>query len=238
MALKQKDRIEYFVPILASGTGTTAEFVIRATQTDVLYADTSLVISNNADAGVFDRVEQLNGQYDLNIQTAHIGPKPGDQKYSDNPYEQTVEESKSIYETIMEQADGRPTVVLLAGYLRKLRGPALDKLDVYNTHPAILPATKGTYGMQAHRKVAQLRLIRSAQILHKVTADYDEGPIVKINKFPVPVAPEGAAKEEIEKIAKAIEGIAQNTEKAHLPKDLDNLLLELQGFEFHRIRSI
>jgi|GEM_PF-5477885 len=223
-----KSSHEFFVPILASGKGSTAEFVIRATQTGVLQnADTGLVISNNAKAGVFDVAGQLSSQYpNLHIQTAHIGPTPENDMYEDSPIEQTKQESEAIYELIMEQADGRPVVVLLAGYLRKLRGPTLDELVVYNTHPAALPATKGKFGRGAHRHVVRSRLSWSAQYLHRVTENYDEGPVFRKNVFPIPVAPYDASEEVIEKYTDTVEYIAQNTEKAHLPVDFNALLVE------------
>jgi hypothetical protein len=61
------------IGILASGSGTTAEYVIRATQTGVLNAEVQMVISDKEEAGVFDRVGRLNDQYGLGIDVAHFG---------------------------------------------------------------------------------------------------------------------------------------------------------------------
>jgi folate-dependent phosphoribosylglycinamide formyltransferase PurN len=229
------------ITLLASGTGTTAETLIRATQTGVLNATVDLVISNNPRPEIFDVVPYLNGQYDaVNIKTQWIGKENYPEGATSNPIEQTDEESSAIYESALEAANGRLFIVIMAGYLRKSRGKLQEKLGadnndapivstrLFNTHPAIVPATIGYFGYGAHRRVAELRLPKSAQMLHAVSADYDTGRPYRTHEFPVPVAPENAPENVIDKFAKLIERMAQSTEKAHLPKDTNDLLKEIQ----------
>jgi len=61
----------------------------------MLGADVELVVSNNASAGVFGRVDRLNKQYGLNIRLAHISglTHPGGPGAKG---EQTLEESEAI----------------------------------------------------------------------------------------------------------------------------------------------
>jgi folate-dependent phosphoribosylglycinamide formyltransferase PurN len=222
--------------ILASGSGTTAEVLIRATLTRVLDASVDLVISNNENAGVFDRVEQLNSQYGLQIKTEWVGKQNFPNGATDIPFEQTDAESEEIYELAQNVAYGKIMVVMMAGYLRKVRGALLEECgaqspsepymrsNLFNTHPGILPVTRGYHGRGVHKRVVNLGLRHSAQVLHGVTHGYDEGPKYKTNHFPVPVASADTIDEEREKLVDRVEEIAQSTEKAHLPVDLNNLL--------------
>jgi phosphoribosylglycinamide formyltransferase-1 len=211
------------IGILASGSGTTAEYVIRATQTGVLNAEVQMVISDKEEAGVFDRVGRLNDQYGLGIDVAHFGPDQFPDGATENLYEQTDQESTALCEALEEHD---VTLVLLLGYLRKVRGPLLEQFGalpehgspydarMLNTHPGPLPETRGYYGRGVHEKVSELGLTMSAQTLHLVSADYDEGARIASNGFPV--YPNDTPE--------IIEANAQSTEKAHLPSDIESFL--------------
>jgi phosphoribosylglycinamide formyltransferase-1 len=197
------------IAILASGSGTTAEYVILATQTGVLQANVGLVVCNNAPAkaGIFGRVERLNDQYGLQIPALHISGKTHPLG-AGKPGEQTLEESEAIAKLCREFS-----LVALLGYMKKVRG-ALLELPIVNTHPAPLPETAGMYGVHAQEHVLASGLGYSAQILHRVTGEYDDGEIIAEHR--VPVKPGDTA----ESLFDAV----QATEKAHLPVDLNNLL--------------
>jgi phosphoribosylglycinamide formyltransferase-1 len=224
------------ITILASGSGTTAEYLIRATQTGVLQAEVGLVVSNNENAGVFERVEQLNSQYNLNIRQEYISRHTHPGGATEDFREQTDYESAAILEAAQEAAFGRMMVIMMAGYLRKIRGPLLNEcgLDwpdepihissLYNSHPGILPDTAGYHGRGVHQRVVDLGLQRSAQVLHGVTKSYDEGTAFKTNLFPVPLLHENASEEESQKLIDRVQEIAQATEKSHLPVDLNKLI--------------
>lgn len=223
------------VAILASGSGTTAESVIRATQAipDLSY-EVALVVTNNPDAGILDRVERLRGEYGLTIDAAVVNKQlyPDDREVitgcNEEKYSQTRQESARILEYAWEYDIG---LILLAGYLRKVQGPLLeeygalpDHKSVYearmlNTHPGPLPDTKGMFGRGVHKHMAGLqkggKAIWSAQTLHVVSAEYDQGGTIAINNFPVyPGDP-------VDKI----EETAQAVEKAHIATDVDRFLL-------------
>lgn len=219
------------VAILASGSGTTAEAVIRATQAvPELSYEVGVVISNNPDAGVLDRVERLNQQYGLAIQTDVVNKHVYNGGFRGD-LEQTDQESTKIWSIVSENNVG---LVLLAGYLRKVGGPLLaqygarpEHTSIYqarmlNTHPGILPQTKGMFGKGVHKHIEELRQanlsplpIYSAQTLHIVSKDYDEGGIIAENTFPVYIGD----------TADQIEETAQSVEKAHIAHDINSFLV-------------
>jgi phosphoribosylglycinamide formyltransferase 1 len=195
------------IAILASGSGTTAEYVVRATQTGVLRARIGLVVCNNLGAGVFGRIERLNKQYGLQIPAVHVNGKTHPAGTGGRG-EQTLEES----EAIVNLCKGIDLVVLL-GYMKKVTGRLLD-LPMVNTHPGPLPETAGLYGLHVQEHVLESNLGYSAQTLHWVTGDYDRGEVIAVHHVPVALGD----------TAETLFDAVQATEKAHLPTDLDALL--------------
>ena len=194
--------------ILASHSGTTAEAVIHATQSGVLDAEVGLVISNNKNAGVFERTKRLNKQHGLDIRMKHVTRPEG----TGTPGVQTPQESETIWKAI--QREGIKNVVLL-GYLRKVVGALLEEPDtIVNSHPGPLPETKGLHSENVQKRVLELGLEYSAQILHDVDEEYDHGKIRKVNI--VPVMPG----ETFDTLTAAV----QATEKAFVPVDLNDVL--------------
>lgn len=59
------------IAVLASGAGSTVEAFIHASEAGFVDAEVGLVVSNNSSAGVCRRIERLNKQYGLDIQTMH-----------------------------------------------------------------------------------------------------------------------------------------------------------------------
>src|ERR1043166_7754567 len=109
------------IAILASGSGSTAEAFIHATQDGRVDAEVGLVISNNRNAGIFDRVKQLKEKYGLDIQTdvinsAIFGPRPGENWRKG---EVTLNESEALYRVIDK---GMFAHVALMGYMKILKG--------------------------------------------------------------------------------------------------------------------
>lgn len=80
-------------------------------------------------------------------------------------------------------------LVLLSGYMKKL-GPATlsaFKNRILNIHPALLPryGGKGMYGGRVHQAVIQNGERQSGASVHIVTAEYDQGPVLKQCKVAV-----------------------------------------------------
>jgi folate-dependent phosphoribosylglycinamide formyltransferase PurN len=85
------------VAILASGSGSTAEAFIHATQDGRVAADVGLIICNNPPekAGIFTRIERLNRELGLDIEATEIGDRT--HRRSGLWRGQTLEESAAIF---------------------------------------------------------------------------------------------------------------------------------------------
>jgi phosphoribosylglycinamide formyltransferase-1 len=200
------------IAILASGSGSTAEAFIHATQEGIVDAEVGLVISDKDDAGVFDRVKRLNKAYSLEIET--------------------------MIEAI---SDGGFALVALMGYMRIIAAEG-DLMKEYgwlpeyeerypenkgiylarmiNTHPGILPETTDTWGTNTQQMVLDLKLSETAHTVHAVTAEIDAGPIFAENRVPV-YQDDGVG---------SLFARVQRIEKAHLPVDIDRFLREQRAF--------
>lgn len=198
------------IAILASGSGTTAEYVVHATLSGVLQANVGLVITNNSDAGILQRIARLNKQYHLSIESLHISgaTHPGGPA---QPGEQTDQEAEAIADACREFS-----LVALLGYMKKVRGGLLDRPTV-NTHPGLLPETAGYHGIHVQERTLELGLPHSGQTLHFVNGNYDQGDIIA--EHTVPVMPFDTPQTLFDAV--------QVTEKAHLPVDLNWLVQQL-----------
>lgn len=176
------------IAIFASGAGTTAEVVMQAAATGALNAEVVLVIANHPSPGVFERVRGCNSTHGTHTTTHYIGSKnyPPTAHEAWQPGRQTVAEEAAILDTL---AQNNIDFVALLGYM-KLVGPRIVERYGYspgsaspfaarmaNTHPGILPDTKGYYGIH----VQEFVLATGAPAGHcvfAVDAEYDGGPVV------------------------------------------------------------
>jgi phosphoribosylglycinamide formyltransferase-1 len=218
------------VAILASGEGTTAEAFIKAGAAGQIRARAELVICNNEDAGIFKRVEKLNKQYGFNIECKHISKKNNPAKRESlAPGEQTQAEEKAILDVLK---DGQFNLIALMGYMKKM-GPRLVKefgwrssykspyqAMMLNTHPGLLPATKGLYGIYVQEHVILNKFKFAGQTLHVVAEDYDEGPVIAEHKVEVLASDTPAS----------LFDRVKETEKKFLPKDIDKFIKNRQQY--------
>jgi len=72
----------------------------------------------------------------------------------------------------------------LLGYLRKVIDPLLS-LRILNTHPGLLPATRGLHGEGVQQFVIDNHHEFTGQTLHEVIAEYDSGRVIAEHKLPV-----------------------------------------------------
>lgn len=214
------------IAILASGSGSTAETFIRATQDDRVEAEVGLVISDKKNAGVFERVKRLEREYGLDIQTASITRTdyPGGAEGRGI----TKEQSEAMAELITGESIGH---VSMMGFMQVVRFALLEQFawragePIYegyldNTHPAILPQTADTYGVHASQRVLDLGLPFSAHTYHLVSEEVDGGPILCAT--PVPVMPGDTSQTLFERV--------QLIEKAVLPIAIDRFLKEQAAY--------
>ncbi len=160
------------IAIFASGSGSNAEQLVRhfADRSDV---DITLLATNNARAGFFDRR--------LGVPTL-------------------VFDRTTFYQTdrvvmLLQQAD--IDLVVLAGFLW-LIPPALIRAfpgRIINIHPALLPkfGGKGMYGKHVHEAVKAAGETESGITIHLVNEHYDEGRT--LFQASCPVLPTDSAKD-------------------------------------------
>lgn len=213
------------VVILASGGGSTAETFIRLCAAGEISANVVAVISNKANPGVFEKVAKLNKELSLDIQSTHIGKS----NYPANPHEkvaygrQTKLEEKAVFDKLTElQAD----LVFLLGYMKLIGNTIVGKYgwnksfkSVYqarmlNTHPGLLPHTKGLFGIH----IQQYVLINDKPAGHcifVVDGEYDDGPVISQHSVEI---------ESGDTPDKLFERV-QDSEKEYLAKDIQNFIL-------------
>lgn len=213
------------VAILVSGSGSTAEAFIHATQDGRVDAEVGLVVCNNPPekAGIFDRITRLRNQYGLDIETAIINGKTHPKGSSGRG--QTLEESSAICELV---SAGNFAHVALMGYMKQVNGELVEEYGwlphlkslyqarMSNTHPGPLPETEGTYGIYAQERVLELGLTASKHTLHIVSAGIDRGPIIA--EHPVEVLDGDTPQELFDRL--------QVVEKTALPYALGKFLRE------------
>lgn len=217
------------VVILASGSGSTAEAFVHATQDGRVNAEVGLVVCNNPPekAGIYSRIDRLNQQYGLCIETIEINSRTHpDGKIGRG---QTLAESSAICEKI---GHGEFTHIALMGYMKKVRGELIEEYgwkphfsSIYqakmsNTHPGPLPETEDTYGIHTSARVLELGLIISKHTVHLVASGIDRGP--KLVEHPVEVLPNDTPQNLFDRV--------QIVEKVAHPYALDRFLKEQSAY--------
>ncbi len=204
------------IVILASGGGSTAEAVIRATTEDnVLDAEVGLIICSRppSEAGIYDRIAGLNTEFGLDIPVLHISGHT----HPEGPRakgEQTEAEAEAIAEAIAKERGGRFILTLLAGYLPKVHPLVFENEIVINTHRGPLPQTAGMYGFAIEEYVLGNRLPFSEHVVHTVDGGYDTGLVIARRR--VPVLPHHT----VESLFEDVHAV----EIRELPNDINDLL--------------
>lgn len=212
------------VAILASGGGTTAESFIKSCEAGEIPASVSVVISNNKKAGVFEKVDKLNRNLKFNISCIHIGKLnfPAEEKEKVNYGRQTKAEEKAILDKLAEL---KIDLVILLGYM-KLIGPSIVRRygwqnnydSIYrarmlNTHPGLLPHTKGLYGIRIQQYVL-LNKKPAGHCIFVVDGGYDDGPVISEHR--VPVKPDDTPEILFERV--------KQSEKRYLAEDFEKFI--------------
>ena len=147
---------------LASGTGSSAQAIVRAIRRRELAAEARLLVSNNRGAAALD-FARAEGVPSLCIPT-QAEPEAADVRLAD------------------AMAAHRVELIVLSGYLRRLGAQtlALYAGRVLNIHPGPLPefGGHGMYGRRVHEAVLAARSPASAVVIHLVDEEYDHGPEV------------------------------------------------------------
>ena len=159
------------IAIFASGSGSNAEAIIRATYEGKLSSEVGLVISNNADAGALQRAKELDVNYsaidrrNFNSEESYIS---------------------SLFSLLDENGID---FIALAGYLKLVQPQLIEKYrnKITNIHPALPPSFggKGFYGIKVHEAVLEAGCKVSGVTIHMVNEAYDRGAIIAQKSVPV-----------------------------------------------------
>ncbi len=148
------------IAILASGTGTNAENIIRYFQDADCGLKVALVISNRPDAGVLDCASRR-------------GVPACVLSRADFQNEKTTMEIMKRYSI---------DIVVLAGFLLLIPSYLIAAYNgkMVNIHPSLLPkfGGKGMYGRYVHEAVVAAGELESGITIHMVSERYDEGRIL------------------------------------------------------------
>jgi phosphoribosylglycinamide formyltransferase-1 len=219
------------VAILASGGGTTAEAFIRASQRDETTCEVGLIIVSRENAGIFQRVNDLNDEFGLKIETVLINSTTHPAATNEMVPKgfQTPDEEAAILELLQR---GNFDLIALMGYMKRI-GPRLVRAfgwlpnytSMYqgmmlNTHPGLLPDTKSLYGLNIQSYVLDQGLPYGGQTLHLVSEDYDDGPIIAEHR--VPVEPGDTPESLFDRV--------QAIEKQNLPIDIEAFVTARQAY--------
>lgn len=144
--------------VLVSGRGSNLDSLLAASQAGTMQAEVVLVVSNKADAPALDVAKRAG------ISTRVVS---------------SADVERAEHEALMMRAidEARPDLVLLAGYMRILGAPFIQRYRgrLLNIHPSLLPAFPGLDAQgQAHR--ARVRI--AGCTTHFVSEDVDAGPIL------------------------------------------------------------
>jgi phosphoribosylglycinamide formyltransferase-1 len=146
------------IAILASGSGTNAENIIRYFQKSPV-AIVVLVLSNKKDAKVLERAKNHN------IKSLTFNKK------------QFIEEDE-VLNILKKEAD----FIVLAGFLLKVPENIIKAFPqkIINIHPALLPkyGGKGMYGWHVHNAVIANKEKETGITIHFVNENYDEGNVI------------------------------------------------------------
>jgi folate-dependent phosphoribosylglycinamide formyltransferase PurN len=230
-ASRQKFSAHPKIAVFASGEGTTVEAFIRASLKGQIASEVSLVICNRAQASVFQRIDRLNKKFGLGIECMLINSitHPPRKYEIVHPGSQTASEQAAIT-AILEK--GNFDLIALMGYMKKIGSDLIqeygwrpDSGSVYetrmvNTHPGLLPESRGLFGKFVQKFVLREQLSYGGQTLHAVTDEYDSGPIIAEHK--VTVKPTDTPESLFARV--------QMTEKRCLPKDIDNFIIARQRY--------
>ena len=180
----------------ASGSGTNFQSVIDAIESGRLDARIAGLISNTSGAGAIGRAK----------------------KHDIPTYVIDTTDPASEKELLDLLASFDPSLIILAGYLRKIPDGVIQRYSgrIINIHPSLLPkyGGKGYYGMNVHRAVIENREKVSGCTVHFVDEIYDNGQVIEQMEVTVEHSdtPESLAKKILSR------------EHELLPKTIQNLL--------------
>ena len=199
---RQQDSSPRFA-VLASGGGSTLEFLLNAQRAGDLRGEIVVAISDKSNAGAL-AVANLH-----RVSSLSISPKDF--------------QSFDAWDAALADAliDARPELVVLAGFLKKIGPRVLRAFSgrIVNTHPSLLPryGGQGMYGRRVHEAVLAAQERETGVSIHLVNENFDEGEIIYQSKCTV------EKNDDLEKLAYKVHQL----EHIHYPKIIEDLLKKL-----------
>jgi phosphoribosylglycinamide formyltransferase-1 len=227
------------IAILASGGGTTAEAFIRAGQRGDINVDVGLVIVSRKDAGIFQRITDLNAEFGLHINCILINHHTHPAGYGEHVDKgcQTIGEELAILTSLLS---GSFDLIASMGYMKR-NGPhiidafgwrpeytSIYQAKMVNTHPGLLPDTKALYGLRIQQYVLDHHLPNAGQTLHLTGKEYDDGPIIAEHKLPI----------EPGDTPEALFARVQEAEKHYLPRDIEDFIQARMAYTMKQLDSV
>lgn len=222
------------IAIFASGSGSTAEAFIRDVAKNQYPLQVKLVICNNPQAFILERIQSLNDELGLAVVTAVLNSHTQPSALPVVHGQQTAEEQARILTLLNEH---NIDLVLLLGYMKQVGAelvasygwlpdyPSVYECRMLNTHPGLLPATIGTHGLGTQEFTLNQHMEEGGQTLHAVSSEYDTGPTVSEHR--VAVLPDDTAESLFARV--------QSTEKAHIAADVVAFLEAQQMYRKERV---
>jgi phosphoribosylglycinamide formyltransferase-1 len=154
------------IAIIASGSGTNAENVIRYFKNSATVR-VALILSNRPGAGVHERAKRL-GVPSFTFTNAAFS------------------EGTSV---LRKLSDYDTHFIVLAGFLLKISAEIIHAYPgrIVNIHPSLLPGYggKGMYGDHVHQAVVAAKETQTGITIHYVNEHYDDGAVVFQKACPV-----------------------------------------------------
>lgn len=148
--------------VLVSGGGTNLQALIDACEEGKIPAKISGVISSKKDAFALERAKKA-GIPSIVINKKYFG---------------SSEEHDAAIIDAIESFEGQ--AVVLAGYMSILGKNVVNKYNIINVHPALIPSFcgKGFYGLRVHQAVLEYGVKLTGATIHFVDEGTDTGPII------------------------------------------------------------
>jgi phosphoribosylglycinamide formyltransferase-1 len=156
------------VGVLASGRGSNFQAIVEACRRPGFPAETVCVVTDNPEAGVLEIAARFGVPAHIVPVTATRGRLP----------QEAEEEMAGIC------AGRRVDLIALAGFMRILKGPLLDRYGgrIMNIHPALLPSFPG---LHSARQAVDYGVKVSGCTVHFVDQSIDGGAIILQSAVPV-----------------------------------------------------
>ncbi len=155
--------------VLASGSGTNFEAIVKAIQEKKLNAEISILIYNNSKAKVGEKAQRLK------IPTILLNHRK---------FKQREDLDQAIVETLRQH---QVEWVIMAGWMRIVTHVLLNAYPnhILNIHPSLLPSFKGIHAIE-QALAAKVKI--TGCTVHIASSEVDSGPILL--QAAVPILPD------------------------------------------------